>query len=642
MAVIFANIPIIDTGNANFTEVDVICGLRIISGTVDRTNRKHGSEPVGSTYSMPWSYPDADLDDLGGPSTIVLTMLALVPNGHSTPLQLSTSVNASTASGTDALEDIDTALNVMVANAALELDMEGLVSRRVRVIPLTEDQTFGSEPIVVELMGRFQGPLPDWIDPAALPDVALGSALAHLDYQADDPRPRTARIVTEPLQDDTDPWLRFLGVSKTGDMGLDELVPSLPPGSSLPAIVMSPWNINTTKPVGDPSDGPISSHAGLSHFEELLTAADLNLDDSDIPTGWILVHDLDYTYRDGFLEIEADLSNTTPLAPEFKLSDFGKLRGEVRLKPARFEDRPFGPGVLDSIVEAEVELEWDDDPGSDLEDFDPVDGWFENIVGGVIRDFVEEEINDQIGDEIEPRILGTLRTLLDDQRPGLFSDDDWFVFREQIVAKFFIRFLHAEFFGTRSINGVNVVGGLELRALGGSYSDNLSVLDLGDLCAGLQVGAAFSGFGGFFALSRFRTVVRADARCSGWHDKYVERRKELTKLATKNRELAASVVRAAFLVSPILASPKLRLSPEAVEATIEVVQTLNRRASDGLRRDLNLFTEVVKSAEGHNLDELITIASRAVPPTAKSESESAESDALHVVKAREAAKKADH
>lgn len=51
MAVIFANIPVVDTGGGNLTRVGIVCGLRIVSGSVDRTNMKWGSEPIGQSYT---------------------------------------------------------------------------------------------------------------------------------------------------------------------------------------------------------------------------------------------------------------------------------------------------------------------------------------------------------------------------------------------------------------------------------------------------------------------------------------------------------------------------------------------------------------------------------------------------------------
>ena len=641
MALIFASIPIVETGNGTFTEVDVVCGLRIISGSVDRSNLKHGSEPVGETYSMPWSYPDGDLGDLGGPTTIVLTMEALLPDGHSSTLQLVTSVNASTASGPTALADIETALHAMVADAALNIDTAGLVARRVRMISFTGEEAFHAQTVVVELLGRSAAELASGFADAMVSDVVLGRGLAVLDYIADDPRPRTARVVTETLPAGTNAWLSIQRVTKLADLELGAAIGIVGPAPEiLPVFVIGPWAISTTKPIGDPADGPVSSHAGISLFTEVLTAADLNLDDSDIPTGWILVHDLHYTFRDGFLEVEADLALTTPLAPEFKLGGFGTLRGEVRLKPVRFEDEPFSESIFAAPIEAEVELEWDDDPGSDVEDFGPVDGWFEEIVAGAIRDSVEREVNSQIGAQVQPRLLGILRDLLDDQRPdGWFSDGEWGSFREQIVAKFFIRFLDGAFFGTRNIDGVNVVGGLELNALAGSYSDNLSLLDLGDSCPGLEVGAAFAGFTGFFALSRFRAVVRSDARCSGWHDRYLTHRKVLGSLATTHPTIAERVVRTAFLVGPVLASRSVPLGSDAIEAVLELAELVGAQASPELRRDLGLFADVVKAGDGCTLDELLAIGASVVPPSAPAESATSESDALRVRKQRAAHQK---
>lgn len=628
MATIFANIPIVETGNGNFTKIDVVCGLRIISGVVDRTNLKYGSEPVGQSYSMPWAYPDAELADLGGPTTIVLTMRALLPDSQSTPVQLSSTLTATTNNGATALAEIETALQALVANVTLNIDTAGLVSNRVRVIPFGGEETFQGAPILVELLGRGPAELSLGVPDPFIADVVLGRALALLDYSDDDPRPRTARIVTAPLPNGTNPWLRFSGLTKIGDLNLAPAISIITvPQENFPAFVPAPWHLNTTKPVGDPADGPVSSHAGIAVFGQVLTAADLNLSDADIATGWILVHDLHYTFHDGFLEIEADLANTSPLAPEFKLNAFGKLRGEIRLKPARFEDRPFSTNVFESALEAEVDLEWDDNPGSDVEDFSPVDAWFEDIVSGQIRNVVETEVNAQIGDQVAPRVIDELRGQLDDQRPnGLFSDESWLEFREQIVAKFFIRFLSAEFFGLRQINNVNVLGGLEVSALAGAYSDNMSLLDLGDSCPGIEIGAGFAGFTGFFALARMRAVVRSEARCSGWHDKYLQHRKELVKIATKNPKLAASVVKTAFQVTPILASPKARLVSDAVKATLKVVEAVMKPASAKLQKDLTLFADMVKRGENATLTELLEIAARIVPPTREMKSESSQSD----------------
>lgn len=633
MAIIFANIPIVEIGAGNFEEVHVVCGLRIISGSVDRSNLKYGSEPVGQSYSMPWSYPDANLGDLGGPTTIVLTMMALLPDGRFTPLQLSRTLNASTSNGATALSEINTELQAMVANVALSVNTAGLLTPAVRVLSLEAEETFPGAPVVIELIGRDPDEVSTGFPNVWGLDVVLGRALALPDYSDDEPRPRTAHIATVPLPNGTNPWLRFSGLTKLSDLntwpaiGTSGSLPGIPL-EEFPVFLLSPWHVNTTRPIGDTTDGPISSHAGMSLFSDILTAADLNLDDADIPTGWILVYDLHYTFHDGFLEIEADLANTTPLAPEFKLGPFGKMRGEIRLNPARFDGEPFSAEVFASILAAVVELEWDDDPGSDVEDFHPVDPWFEEIVGGMIQNAIEENVNAQIVNEVAPRAIAEIRMQLDNQRPdGLFSDTGWQQFREQIISKFFMRFLSAEFFGRRNVNGVNVLGGLELNAYAGSYSDNLSLLDTGDSCPGIQLGAGFAGFTGFFALSRFRSVIRSDARCSGWHDKYLKHRKELVALSSKNPKLAALVVETAFLVSPVLASPKARLESRAVRATLGVVETLERQARPELQRDLRLFADVVKRGEGATLNDLITIAAKVVPPSKKTKSETSLSDA---------------
>jgi hypothetical protein len=72
---------------------------------------------------------------------------------------------------------------------------------------------------------------------------------------------------------------------------------------------------------------------------------------------------------------------------------------------------------------------------------------------------------------------------------------------------------------------------------------------------------------------------------------------------------------------------------------LELAELVGAQASPELRRDLELFADVVKAGDGSTLDELLAIAASVVPPSATAESATSESDALRVRKFRAARQK---
>jgi hypothetical protein len=181
-----------------------------------------------------------------------------------------------------------------------------------------------------------------------------------------------------------------------------------------------------------------------------------------------------------------------------------------------------------------------------------------------------------------------------------------------------------------TINGVTVVGGLELDALAGSYSNNLALLDIGDGCPGLEVANGFGGFSSFYALSQFRTVVRSDARCSGWNERYLRHRKELVSLVRKNPRLAARIVKTAWATSPILTDGKNVLDRRGVEATTELAKELKQKASQELARDFEAFEKLLDRSAGAGLEDLIGRAAKLVKPTVRQKPQTDQTDAPRI------------
>ena len=171
-----------------------------------------------------------------------------------------------------------------------------------------------------------------------------------------------------------------------------------------------------------------------------------------------------------------------------------------------------------------------------------------------------------------------------------------------------------------------------MDALAGSYSNNLALLDIGDACPGIEVAVGFAGFSSFFALSQFRTIVRSDARCSGWNDMYLNHRKELVALVRKRPKLAEQIIKTAWAVSPILTGGKNVLEKHVVKASVDVVEALKAKASSALKRDFEVFEKLLSQSVGVGLDELLSHAAKLVKPTAKQKPATDQTDAPRIKK----------